>query len=793
MKSTNNTQMSKSPDWQHSGSKNSRATNFAALVVTHPVAFLMLSLLLFVVTAMGNAHYRNTLNYQFFFSADNPQLAAFEKLQDDYAKTEAVFIALAPADGNVFTPENLQRLESFTKQAWQTPHSLRVDSMVNFQHTEGNEEGLNVYGLFEHAAQLTQGQINQRKQIALSEPSLVNALVAADASVAGVRITIAMPGANLEKETPEVVFFVRELASRYEAEYPGLKIYLTGQIVVDQAFPESTEADFGFVWPAFLVVMMLLLALIYRSAVYMLITIVTGILAIGAGMGAVGWTALQVNAAVTAAPVMILTLAMADCIHILASYTHQLTKGDSRREAMIESLRVNLFPVFLTSFMTMVGFLTLHFNDSPPYRALGYVVASGVVFALIFSLIFLPAAIMLLPHKTPAISGKNTDSQSLFMWRLGEWVVNKHRWLLAFSGTAALFLSLSASLNHINDNPVRYFGESQQMRQHLEFVNQRITGLGTLNYSLGSGAENGIADPQYLQKVDDFALWLKAQPEVIQVDTLADVIKRINKSLHNDDPAYYRIPEDRESVAQYLLLYELSLPLGMDIGNMLTYDKSASRVRVAMTNTEGRYHIELDQAAQQWLQTHTPESMWAEGASAPLMFAHIGKRSIDGMLGGLIGSLFVMSFILIWVLRSRLLGVLSLVSNIIPVAMAFGYWGWIDGNVDLGITVTFGIAFGIVVDDTIHFLSKYQRARKELGKSTDEAIKYAFSTVGVALLVTSAVLIAGFAMLGFSAMNITSHMAILTTVTIAFAFIVDFFLLPPLLVWLDREKVTKHV
>jgi hypothetical protein len=162
------------------------------------------------------------------------------------------------------------------------------------------------------------------------------------------------------------------------------------------------------------------------------------------------------------------------------------------------------------------------------------------------------------------------------------------------------------------------------------------------------------------------------------------------------------------------------------------------------------------------------------------------------MLGGLIGSLFVMSFILIWVLRSRLLGVLSLVSNIIPVAMAFGYWGWIDGNVDLGITVTFGIAFGIVVDDTIHFLSKYQRARKELGKSTDEAIKYAFSTVGVALLVTSAVLIAGFAMLGFSAMNITSHMAILTTVTIAFAFIVDFFLLPPLLVWLDRKKVTKH-
>jgi predicted RND superfamily exporter protein len=251
---------------------------------------------------------------------------------------------------------------------------------------------------------------------------------------------------------------------------------------------------------------------------------------------------------------------------------------------------------------------------------------------------------------------------------------------------------------------------------------------------------------------------------------------------------FYKIPISPEAVSQYLLLYELSLPNGMDINNMVTSQKSASRVRVTMTNTEGRYHIALNEKALQWQKDNMPEVMWSEGASAPLMFAHIGKRSIDGMLGGLIGALFIMSGLLIFILRSATLAAISLVSNVIPVAMAFGVWAWVSGEIDLGITVTFGIAFGIVVDDTIHFLSKYQRARRELGYGTEAAITYAFGTVGVALFVTSIVLIAGFSMLGFSNMNITANMAILTTVTIAFAFLVDFFLVPSLLLKFDKDK-----
>ncbi len=766
------------------------ASQIACVVVGRPKTVLSLCLLFTLLLAMGIPQFRNTLNYQFFFSADNPQLKAFEALQADYNRTEAVFIAVALPDGDVFSPASLHLLEAMTQAAWQIPYSLRVDSVVNFQHTEGEAEELKVYGLFEDAEQLSEAERLRRKQVALTEPALVNALVSAAGDVAGIRVTVNLPGVTLEKETPEVVLYVRNLVAEFEARYPGLTTYLTGQIVVDQAFPESTEGDMGFVWPAFFVVMVLLLVAIYRNLSFMVITMLVGVLAIAAGMGALGWTQLRVNAAITAAPIMILTLAIADCIHLLSSYRQQLATGLAEEQAWRVSIRHNLFPVFLTSFMTVAGFLTLHFNDSPPYQALGYVVAAGVTFAFLFAILFLPAWMLVVPHQKPTFAGVEANGPAQRMARFGQWVARYPRQIVLAALLPAVVLSVSVLKNRINDNPVHYFGESQTMRQHLEFVNQRITGLGTLNYSIHSGEEGGVANPDYLRTLDAFASWLKAQPGVIQVDTLADVIKRINRSLHGEDPAYYQIPDDRNLAAQYLLLYQLSLPVGVDTSNVLTHDQAASRVRVAMNNTEGEYHIALDQQAQAWLAENTPKVMWSEGASAPLMFAHIGQRSTEGILWGLVGSLIVMSLILIRVLRSVTLGLLSLVSNLVPVAMAFGVWAWVNGNVDLGITVTFAIAFGIVVDDTIHLLSKYQRLRVEDGLPAPEAIAKAFSSVGVALAVTTVVLIAGFAMLGFSAMNITSNMAILTTVTIFMAFFVDFFLVPPLLILLDRWVVT---
>ena len=260
--------------------------------------------------------------------------------------------------------------------------------------------------------------------------------------------------------------------------------------------------------------------------------------------------------------------------------------------------------------------------------------------------------------------------------------------------------------------------------------------------------------------------------------------------MHGDDPGWYRLPAERDLAAQYLLLYEMSLPYGLDLNNQINIDKSATRMTVMLYNMTTSSVLALEQRAAAWMRDNLPPAMHNAAASPTVMFSHIGARNIRSMLVGTTVALVLISFILVFALRSLRIGLLSLVPNLIPAALAFGAWGLAVGQVGLALSVVTGMTLGIVVDDTVHFLSKYLRARREKGLGAEDAVRYAFGTVGLALVVTSIVLIAGFMVLAFSAFALNSNMALMTSVTILFAIIADFLLLPPLLMALDRKETS---
>jgi len=237
-----------------------------------------------------------------------------------------------------------------------------------------------------------------------------------------------------------------------------------------------------------------------------------------------------------------------------------------------------------------------------------------------------------------------------------------------------------------------------------------------------------------------------------------------------------------------MLLYELSLPYGLDITNQVNTDKSATRVVVQMDKITSNEVIDLDHRAVQWLKDNAPHYMLTEGASTTMMFSHITARNISSMIGGVVAALFLISFIILIALKSVRLGLISLVPNLVPAGMGFGLWAIFDGQVGLSLSVVMGVTLGIVVDDTIHFLSKYNRAKRELNLSSQEAVEYAFKTVGVALSSTTLVLCAGFMVLTLSPFSMNAEMGLMSAITIGLALVVDFFFLPPLLLWLDKDK-----
>ncbi|WP_455365121.1 efflux RND transporter permease subunit, partial [Kaarinaea lacus] len=288
-----------------------------------------------------------------------------------------------------------------------------------------------------------------------------------------------------------------------------------------------------------------------------------------------------------------------------------------------------------------------------------------------------------------------------------------------------------------------------------------------------------------------FADWYRQQPEVIHVNTFTDIMKRLNKNMHGDDETYYREPRERNLAAQYLLLYEMSLPYGLDLNNQINIDKSATRFTVTLQTMSTNKLLALEKRADKWLTENTTTIKEAHGSGTTMMFAHIGKKNIKSMLLGTTVALVMISLLLIFALRSVKIGLVSMVPNLVPAAMGFGLWGIFVGEVGLALSVVMGMTLGIVVDDTVHFLSKYLRARREKHISPPEATVYAYHTVGMALLTTSIVLVVGFLVLALSAFKLNAGMGTLTAIVIALALIADFFFLPPLLMKLEEKNDEK--
>ena len=763
---------------------NAFETAFAKWVLTHRWLLIALGLIGVCVGTFGAKNLYFDSSYRVFFGPDNPQLLDFEELERTYTKTDNVMIVIAPRNGQVFTQQNLSAVEALTEAAWQTPYSNRVDSITNFQYTEAIEDDLIVRDMVKDASAQSNDDIARVRELVMAEPALYKRLISARGHVTAINITAQIPVEVLNEATPEVVGAVRTMIGDFKKDHPDIDTYLTGMVMMNNTFFESAMSDMSSLIPLSFAVMLVLLAVLVGGVFGTLVTLLVIGFSITTALGIAGHMGFPITSATSSSPpIIILTVAIANCVHLLVTFFQGLRRGEARIAAMEESLRINLHPVFVASLTTAIGFTTLNFSEVPPFRELGTIVAIGVLVSFVLSITFLPAVMTLLPVR----ARPKRQADTSFMERLAEFVI-KHRRALLW-GMTAFIITVIANLprNELNDIFVHYFDKSITFRADTDFTLDNITGIYMIHYSLESGASGKVSDPAFLRDVERFSEWVEQQPEIIHVDRLTNVMKRLNKNMHADDERFYRLPEDRELAAQYLLLYEMSLPYGLDLNNQINVDKSSTKVSVTMRLVSSNEQIAFDARAHRWLEENAPAVISSKSAGTNLMFSNIGKRNITGMLIGTTVALTLISLILILALRSFKIGLISLIPNLAPAAMAFGLWGIFVSQVGLALSIVTSMTLGIVVVDSVHFLSKYLRARREQGLSAPDAVRYAFKTVGHALFVTSIVLVAGFLVLATSNFEINSGMGLLSAIVIALAIFTDFLLLPPLLMEIEGD------
>ena len=761
--------------------KESFIQRYISFVITHPWQIFILTLLVVMSAGSGGRFIEFTNDYRVFFSEENPELQAFEEMQNIYTKTDNVLFVIEPEGTDVFNFSTLNMIAELTELSWQIPYSTRVDSITNYQHTLAKDDDLLVGDLVDSSTNLSLEDISYVRGVALKEPLLVKRLISPSGHVTGVNVTIQLPGKSLT-EVPEVAQFSRELKSKLEASYPNHRIHITGLAMMNNAFGESSQNDMTTLVPIMFLTIIVVLGILLRSFSATISSIVMIFFTIIFAMGLMGWMGWKLTPASASAPTIIMTMAVADTVHLLVTFLHNLRKGINKVDAIADSLRINIQPIFITSVTTAIGFLSMNFSDVPPFHDLGNVVAIGVLFAFVLSVTTLPAMVILMPMRIKVREERKNGVMNSF----ANIVIEYRKLLLLVMGGIALSLMAFLPQNKLDDQFVEYFDESVDFRQATDFSSQNLSGIYTIQYSLNQGESGGVSEPKFLEDVEMFSEWLRTQDEVMHVQSITDTFKRLNMNMHADDPAFYRLPASREQAAQYLLLYELSLPYGLDLNDQIGIDKSHTRLIITLENLHTEEMLGIEKRMSDWLDNNIADVAYTV-ASPSLMFAHIGKRNVNSMLAGTTLALIVISFILILALRSRRIGLISLAPNLIPAGMAFGLWGLMVGQVGLSLSVVAGMTLGIVVDDTVHFLSKYLRARREKGMDEKEAVRYAFNTVGVALWVTSLVLVMGFLVLSQSHFSLNSDMGAMAAITIAIALIMDFLFLPPLLMKLEEK------
>ena len=736
------------------------------------------------VIGTGAIRLEFSTNYRVFFSEANPELQAFENLQDTYTKNDNFFFVVEPRSGSAFDSETLAAVEELTEAAWQIPYAIRVDSVSNFQHTYAIEDDLIVEDLVSHAVAQGSDYLGERRDVALAEPLLRDQIVTADAGVTAVNVVLQYPEKGLT-EVPEAVAFARDLKAQIESDFPEVQIHLTGVSMLNNAFAETGMSDAGTLMPLMFVVIFALTWLIIRSFTATVSTLIVIVLSTVVGMGAAGFAGVKLTPIAMSAPIVILTLAVADSIHILLSLRGLMREGLDKTAALVEAVRINFLPVSITSLTTIVGFLSLNFSDSPPYWHLGNITAVGIAAAWLYSITLLPALINVLPYRTKQAAGGDWSQRA--MDRLADVVIANYRKLFVGVGLASLALIAFIPTIDFNDQWVEYFDERIEFRNDSDEA-QEFFGLYPIEYSVPAEGPGGVSEPEFLANLERFAEFLRAQPNVTHVYSLSDIMKRLNRNMHGDDDAYYRIPSDRELSAQYLLLYELSLPYGLDLNDRINVDKSATRVTATLTRATTAETKQFFADTEQWMQDNWPAYMRTDPTSAAVMFTYISERNMQNMVAGTVLAIAAIAIIMMFALQSVRLGALSLVPNGLPILTTFGAWALLVGDVGFSVATVASISLGIIVDDTVHLLSKYVRARNERGLTVEDSIRYAFHNVGTAIVVNTIILTAGFLVMTTSAFKMNVDLGLMTVLAIVFALILDFLFLPAMLLLGKRDR-----
>jgi len=719
-------------------------------------------------------------SYRIWFGENSKTLRDYDNFRKTFGNDDAVIISFKDEDG-IFNKKALQSIDNITQALWRTKYIARVDSITNYQYVHSNPEepdDVIVEDFIQDIETRDEAYFSDRKAIAVNDSLIVDGFISRDGTTTMISARLTPKVNDDSDKSGEIMKLVNEILAP-EIARTGYKYHLNGGPPLNQAFVQIGTSDATTFTPLVLLASMLLLFFLFRRVSGALIPIAVVIFTFMVVLAVQVLLGYKLNNFTANLPVFVVAIGIADAVHIYIIWIMYKREGQANKDAVLHSVQKNMLPVFLTSLTTAIGFATLTISKVIPVLTLGIATASGAILAFIISLFWMPAVLLLVKKDVKASEVEKVVNKKNLGY--GAFIVRNNKKIIMITGF--IFLALAAGLFKVkvDSNTIRYFDKSVDIRKSTEFMMENLTGPMAYEIIVDSGKKDGIKDPDFMRTVELFSKdYQERFPDVRHMASLVDTVKRFNKVLDGKE----EIPDTQEMIAQYLLLYSLSLPQGMEINDKMDINEQKLRVTGQVNIVDTSVDLQMINYVEAWW-NNTPYSASVQGQTA--MFAYMQSDVTDTLIYSLSLAIFLVSIIMLFIFkRVKLLWVFVL-PNLLPVMLVVGLMGWIGINIDIGVAIAGAIIIGVAVDDTIHFLVKYFDARKRglnLEDSFDEVLRYA----GKAILFTTLILSISFSLFAFSTFTPNQNFGIVTASALIIAFIVDLLLLPALLSLTDKEK-----
>lgn len=760
-----------------------RALNAATMkrifdtITQHNTAFLVLSIIFAVPFLCFLPRLKTVDNVDYFNLKNDPTARFYAHFKKIFGNDE--FFVIAFEKNDLFTTGNLTLLKNITRDLEALEDIREVRSLANAQETLGGSDYFAVRDFLEEIPD-NATELAGLKKRALNNPLFVKNLISPDGNTVAIVVsTYAKPDDGSYRK--RLVANCRKVLEKYRNQVN--RFYMAGWTTIDLNLSQYMKKDIATFIPITYFLIMVTILSFFRNTRLTLLAMANITLCMGSTMGLSGMMGIRLNNVTTIVPPLVMALALCDTVHIFSHLENKtLVAFPDKRTALSQILCRLVAPCFLTTLTTAIGFLSLAVSKLPPIREFAWLASAGMVFEFIFSFFFLPSLLLFFkPEKIYRDEREKRGMSSLLTGLNG--FVRRFGRILVFGCIALTIISFWAAAKiRVETNLLDYFKKDSPVRQSIAFVEKRLSGVSTLDISL-SGEEDAFKKPANLKAIDRIERYVKSLDGVDVCLSFTDFLKDMNQAFHNENPHYYKVPETKALVSQYLLLYDSD-----QIADFVSDSYDHARISVRMSNHTSTEHEKIIRKTRKLIDNMPGLPLRIRLTGRAVQDVNIINALVKGQIYSLALAAIIITIIMFLALRSFSTGLLSIAPNIFPIALNFGIMGAVGIPLNTATALIAAVALGIAVDDTIHFLSEYRRNRLK-GIGITESTGLTIVVKGRAMIASSLILSIGFGVLILSRFVPTIYFGALSAIIMLTALIGDMIFLPALL-YSRRQKST---